>query len=90
MESGKARVHVEVSILIFGEGDGERTIAAFIFHVIGLCPEIDQAGTLFLGKKPNLLRVFTVPESTVEGGNRDGLPITDDAPDLLAWTRFEI
>ena len=90
LESWKARVHVEVSVLIFGEGNGQRAIAAFVFHVIGLCPEIDQAWALFLGKEPNLLGVFTVPESTVEGGNRDGLPITDDAPDLLAWTRFEI
>ena len=90
LESGKARVHVEASVLIFGEGNGQRAVAAFIFHVIGFCPQIDQAGTLYLRKEPNLLWDFTVPESTVEGGNRDGLPISDDAPDLLAWTRFEI
>ena len=90
LKSGKARVHVEVSFLVLCEGNGQRTIAAFIFHVIGLCPEIDQAWALFLGKEPNLLGALAVPESAVEGGNRDGLPVTDDAPDLFARTGFEI
>ena len=90
LESGKARVHVEASVLIFGEGNGQRDVAAFVFHVIGFCPQIDQAGTLFLGKEPNLLGFLAVPESAVKGGNRDGLPVTDDAPDLFARTGFEI
>ena len=88
--SRQAGFHAQAVIGVQGEGDGQRTVAAFVFHVIGFCLQIDQAGALLMGKEPNLLGVFSQAETSVQVGNRDGLFVTDDRPDLFALSVSEI
>ena len=86
----QAGVHSQVVVGVQGEGDGQGTIAAFVFHVIRLRPQIDQAGALFVGEEPNLLGILPAHKAAVEAGNRDGLLVADDRPHLFAGFFFEI
>ena len=88
--SRQAGFHAQAVVGVQGEGDGQRTVAAFVFHVIGLCPQIDQAGALLVGKEANLLGVLSPAEASVQVGNRNCLSVTDDRPDLFAWSVSEI
>ena len=65
LHSRQTGLHAQ-GVVVYEKGNGQRTVAAFIFHVIGLRPQIDQAWALLVCKEPNLLGVLSADEASVQ------------------------